>query len=242
MRAKEFLDQVEFTLRQTFGEIPPDMSRLRLLQITGWELTNIASQADWKWARKWLEPVISTYTGQREYKLPEDFGENFVFGGDDLGERYVCMLDDGSNDSTLEYVAPEKFFSKNRTGASNSTPSEYTITRRSDGIKILHLDPPPDSNSDSHYTINGLYVPERWEIKEEHQQLPITGSYDGLLYGVLARAVTGTNPRQAADWQSFSRGKIRELKQREANAGHVQRLKVKLSRTGTGNDYTLMRR
>ncbi len=113
---------------------------------------------EWSFLTARLDPGVKTSTGLRFYPLPDNFGANFVRGADD-GTQYVCKLSDGTGEQHLNYLSPAQFFDGDFTAATNGTPTDYTIQTDPAFFKQIWLDPPPDSNNSSDYTIRGLYKP-----------------------------------------------------------------------------------
>jgi len=147
-------------------------------------LRDLATKEDWSFLTRHLDPAAKTFTGVRDYPLPDDFGANFVRGSDD-GSRYVCKLSDGTGEQHLNYKSPAQFFDSDFEAASNGTPTDYTIQPNAAYYKAIWLDPPPDSNSSSHYTIRGLYKPTFRAMSLDSFFPDETGSY--VLWGVLSR-------------------------------------------------------
>lgn len=119
----------------------------------------LRNSEEWSFFVRHVDPIVKTDTGKRTYDLPDDFPSNFIRGAEDDGSRYLCILSDGSSETFLDYKTPESFYSADFESATNQKPESYTITYDSDGKPQLSLDPPPNSNSSSHYTIRGAYRP-----------------------------------------------------------------------------------
>lgn len=237
MKVKQLLDDIEqLTQLQATRQTPVD--RFLLLDWLSMELNELVGKAEWDWAMQRVTPVIVTKTGVSSYILPEDFPENFVrFGrdqsGTDNGQGWACMLDDGSNETPLEYVSPASFFTQNLRAASNGRPTMYTILSNPRAEKELHLHQPPDSNSSNHYQIDGLYIPTDWTLDEEYDLPPVPAHSQILKYAVLRRV----NPER---WGPLYGEAFRDLVMRAANQRRSQVVPVK----GRYNQdvYTLMRR
>jgi len=147
-------------------------------------LRALAHQEDWSFLTARLDPGVKTHTGVRDYPLPDDFGANFVRGADD-GSRYVCKLSDGTGEQNLNYKTPAQFFDSDFEAASNGTPVDYTIQPDTSFYKRIWLDPPPDANGSSHYTIRGIYKPSFVNLTLDSWAPEEVSTY--LFFGVLTR-------------------------------------------------------
>ena len=186
MRVREILSTVEQQVQDRLTrKIPVD--HFVLLDWLGHEINAISGMGEFDFLLRRLDPMILTSLGRREYTLPEDFPENFARGGDDLDSDFMCKLNTGSAESFLTYKEPAQFFSRTIEDEAVGKPADYTILTRDDGARILYLGPPPDSNSDANYTINGLYQPTSWTLNDEDQVPPIPGNAAILRYALLRR-------------------------------------------------------
>lgn len=139
---------------------------------------------DWSFLTARLDPAVKTFTGQRFYPLPDNFGANFVRGADD-GSQYVCKLSDGTGEQHLHYQSPAQFFDADFQAASNGAPTNYTIQTDPAFYKQIWLDPPPDSNNSANYTIRGLYKPTFIDLTLDSFAPEEVSSY--LLNGTLMK-------------------------------------------------------
>jgi len=240
MRVGLFLDEVEQSIQnRTTRQVPID--RDDLLQMAERALSDLAVGGEWDWSKVWLSPMIQTVTGVKDYSLPDDFPENFVRGGQDTGQGYLCKLSDGTNESPLTHKGHEQYFSQNLTGASNGRPSNYTV-RRDAGAAVLSVFPPPDSNSDSNYTILGLYVPTYWKFESEDDLIPAGAVIRPYLReSVLAMWYLGRNAAQLKEHQIMASEQLAALRFRQARARR-SRAMPKLSESGTYNANSQMGR
>ena len=182
MEFREIVDHVRSEAQNvTTRELPYDVYELALKAEL--VLRDLGTAEEWSFFLRHVNPIAKTATGRRDYPLPEDFGTNFIKGSDD-GRSHVCKILDGTGDKELLYSAPDVFFASDFESVSNGFPSHYTI-QSEQCRKRIWLDPPPDSNGSSHYTIRGVYratftnlVLDSW-IPEE------VGSY--IIYGVLMK-------------------------------------------------------
>lgn len=196
MEFREIIDQVRSEAQSvTTRELPYDVYELALKAEL--VLRDLGVAEEWSFFLRHVNPIAKTATGRRDYPLPEDFGTNFIKGSDD-GRSHVCKILDGSGDKELLYRAPDVFFATDFESVSNGFPSHYTI-QSEQGRKRIFLDPPPDSNGSSHYTIRGVYrstftnlILDSW-IPEE------VGSY--LIHGVLMK-IEPTNPSFFSNFQT----------------------------------------
>lgn len=180
MNVKEWIDEIEWEGAQMSLEVP---DRRVLLRWVSTELAVLSGKLDSDIFTMHLDPAIITRTGTRYYDLPDNFGLNFCRNGD----NWVCRLNNGSNELQLDYVSNTEFFNSDLEGESNGTPSKYTVLSKPNGRKQIALSPPPDSNSDSHYTIDGLYIPTDWKLRDEDTVPPLPANSPILKYAVLRR-------------------------------------------------------
>ncbi len=185
MQVKEMLDDIEQQLSYRGLAIP---DRFIMLSWMSNELNEITGRYQFDWSFVHVDPVIKTVEGQRAYMLPADFPDNFVVGASEgRGDQYCCKIDDASTESLLTYQSPVQFFSKSLRSSSDSKPSHYTIMSLPNGRKEIQLDPPPDDNSDSNYTVDGLYQKADWKLEEMDALPPLPGNSAVLRYAVLRR-------------------------------------------------------
>ena len=200
MKIARVLDDVEQLVQDRLTrKIPVD--RFILLDWLEQEINTLGGMADFDFLAKPLGPLIVTQTGKRGYMLPDDFPENFLRGADSEEERYVCKLNDGTTEFLLSYLTIAQFYSRQFEDEAVNKPSVYTILTTEGGTRELQLAPPPDSNSDSNYTINGIYIPSHWHLQEEDQVPPIPGNAAVLRYALLRRV----NPGNAVWQQEYER-------------------------------------
>ena len=184
MLVSDILDDIDEVLERT-GPVAPD--RLILTKWMSQELREIIGKGTWTWAQQHLNPTIATQTGIRNYLLPANFPDNFTRAAGEQGDEYAAMIDDGTNESQLTYIAPELYFTRNIRGTANGRPSEYSIIGSSSGGRELFLFPAPDSNTSTYYTVDGLYQPTDWTLTERDQRPLITGNSPILKFAVLRR-------------------------------------------------------
>jgi len=169
--------------------VPRD--RILLLDWLGQEVSELASAYQIDSLASVLEPV-TLEPGRARYPLPDDFPENFLRGGDDDGESFLCKLDDASVESQLDYLTPSRFFSEYKTGAgtvsSNGRPNDYTIITQK-GAKEIFLGPPPDDSNS--YILTGVYIPTRFVFDEFSSPAALQSHPQVLKYGLLRRAQPG---------------------------------------------------
>lgn len=185
MKVSTILDQVELEL-VLIGK-PKVADRGLLLKHLRYDLDTLMAMEEWDWAAKYLDPVITTSEGVRDYELPGDFGDNFMRGADTTGDKYVCKIDDTDSEQLIEYESPAQFYSRDLTIEENGKPIRYTVTNQSDGTRKLSLSPPPDDNSDDNYTVLGLYIPTSHDVHFESDLPPIPRNGDVLKWMLLKR-------------------------------------------------------
>ena len=197
MITTELLNEIEQTCNQRGAE-PPD--RGILLKWMSADVNYLSGECRADWFHMFLNPMIRTTSGTREYDLPENFPANFVpWAGsiaDDLSgdgnELFCCKLSDGTNERIMTFESPVRFYSRNLTAESNGLPNVYTIASRPTGRRFLLTSPPPDANgSVGYYSIGGLYEPTDWKIKEEQALPPIPGNLRILKAALLKRIFPG---------------------------------------------------
>lgn len=155
IRVREILENVERRLRssvtgQSAFETEEALDELERI------FRALLAKEEWSWAVVHANPIAKTYTGHRTYPLPDNFGD-FLRTGNEDGSRPTVKISDGTAEDFLDYEPPERFFSEDREVATNERPNKFTISYSAEGHPQLELKPPPDSNSDSHYTIRGAY-------------------------------------------------------------------------------------
>lgn len=169
MTYKELIHVVRRRLRNPVTKQSPDDDEFDFLELARVLLSDISDEFSWR--RVHLDPIVKTYTGQSEYPLPRDFGSNFVRGSGFDGRERVCKLNDGSVETFLSYEVPEKLFGNDWEVVANSKPTSYTVMTNESGYKFIKIFPPPNSNSDSHYEIRGMYRPDYSKV-ELSQNIP----------------------------------------------------------------------
>lgn len=129
-----------------------------------------------------------TSAGERNYPLPSDFGR--LLAPKDENESGIYILVTANNTPTpLCYRDPEDWFRHRVT--TNSTPAFFTITHND----TLQLDPPPDTNGGSNYTLQGVYV-RRVDALDDDETLLVSHP-TALIAGTLARLALDKNAPQA---------------------------------------------
>ena len=205
MLIRAYLDRLEGQVRDPLTRLP-FADRWNLLSILSQEVRLLSGKYQWDWALSALRPIIKTSTGNRDYTLPENFGFNFARGVEDTdGHQFTVTISDGNSETPLEYVDPGAFYGMNLTAESNATPTKYTLRNSTSGRRILALSPPPDSNSDSHYTINGLYSPTDWVFENHDILMPIPGGTDLLEHRILAQVFESRDTDRYVIHQNLAR-------------------------------------
>ena len=194
MKVGLLLDQIEQEL-QSPSTRRIGIDRLRLLDYVEQELNSIAGLEQWDFLQRYINPIALTQPGVRNYPLPVDFPENFVQTVDTDRKAFFCKLDDGSRETFLEYVVPGAFFGRDLRQESNGPPDTFTITTLPNGQREIWMAPPPDGNSDTNYTLIGLYIPTLWEINEQDDLPPLPANASVLRFAVLRRVAP-----QRQDW------------------------------------------
>ena len=151
MRTRELIERITSKAK---GKTQDSHELLLAVQI---DLRMLSDAEEWPWTVVHSNPIAKTYTGKRNYPLPKDFGTNFLRAADIDGGKHMCKLSDGSGEVFLDYKEPTQLLGADFEAATNGKPGRYTITTTPGGKKEILLDPPPDSNSDSHYTVRGAY-------------------------------------------------------------------------------------
>jgi hypothetical protein len=182
MTARELIERVLRKLKNPTTQQNLGMDAYDLLDDLRLYLMELASLEQWSWLQVHMDPIAKTETGKRNYSLPRNFSDNFLRNASN-GVDHLCLISDGTSEGFLEYEPATRFFSSDRVAASNGKPSSYTIQTNASGQKEIHLNPPPDSNSSSHYTIRGAYV---MGFKNLHMddEIPLEAS-GYLLYRLL---------------------------------------------------------
>jgi len=239
MKVKYLLDEIEQeAAHRITGHIATD--RFELLTLLSQEHVTLCGQFNWDFAQKWMDPVIKTKTGVYDYPLPDDFPLNFVFGGDKSGDKFLCKINNDTNESYLDYETPAQFFNHDYESATNSSPTNYTILSSPSGGKKLRLFPPPNSNSDTHYEILGVYTPDDWQLADEDDIPAVMTSSPFLRHRVLARYLRGRNNEAAAFFMQQADRDLVLLQFRHARSRRM-RVTPRLGRFSR-NEYSLMRR
>jgi hypothetical protein len=241
MIIRNYLDSIEDQIRHPITQkIPVD--RWELLDILADEVRKLSGDFQWDWAATQLSPIIRTQTNKRRYLLPNSFGLNFARGAEDKGgETFTVTLSDGSNEVSLTYEEPSRFFARNLEAESDATPSVYTIETIPSGRRRIVLSPPPDSNSSSHYTINGLFVPTDWYFEHHDFMFPIPGNSDVLDHRILARVFEDRDDNRFQIHNREAGRSVGRLLLSQAR-GRRTRISPRKSKYATGNSYTLVRR
>jgi hypothetical protein len=176
MQVRKLIDSVEQTLT-LHGVKHPGREILRSWMSE--ELSILTGDHEFNWSQVWLDPIIETEIGTREYSLPNNFPSNFVSRGD----GYVCILKDSDTQYELNYLSPGKFYSQDLISDTNGLPTDYTITTTESGRRMLVLSPPPDSDT---YTVSGLFRPIDWALADQDVVPPMPNPFV-LVYAVLRR-------------------------------------------------------
>lgn len=150
MRTRELIERITSKAR---GKTQDSHEILLAIQI---DLRMLSDAEEWPWTVVHSNPIAKTATGKRNYPLPGNFGTNFLRAADTDGGKRMCKLSDGSGEVFLDYKEPTQLLGNDFVSTSNGRPGRYTVTTVG-ASKEIFLDPPPDSNSDSHYTIRGAY-------------------------------------------------------------------------------------
>ncbi len=161
MTIELLIDQME---RELGHAMPVD--RMVVQSMLEQSLQLLASQEEFDFLKRSLEPLLQTEPGVREYALPVDFGTNFLkFVDPDTGEdSWACKIDDGSSAYALHYEAPEVFYRRDLSAESDASPTNYTVETGGDGIKYIVLAPPPNTTS---FTVSGTYIPASFKMDKD---------------------------------------------------------------------------
>ena len=189
MTIELLIDQIERALRlATKRELPID--RMEVQDLVEQALSRLAAQDEFDFLKQSLEPLIATKPSQREYRLPDNFPQNFLsFSNPDTGETsYACKLDDGSSALAMLFEQPEAFYRRDLSIETDSRPHTYTITGNPSGGKMLVLSPPPDTTT---YEISGVYMLNSFDLsRDELPGAPI----EVLRYDVLRQLAPQFEP------------------------------------------------
>lgn len=240
MKIRQFLDRIDDESRDSITRIVP-VDRWQQLDIFGREVQKLTSEFPWDWAAVYLAPLVITEVGKRNYQLPENFGMNFARGSDQGGNDFTVTLSDGSNESTLEYREPGRFYSRNLESESNGRPTIYTIGNNLAGRREIILAAPPDTNSDSQYTVNGLYVPTDWTFDNQDIVYPIPGNSAILEHLILAQVFKGRDADMRREHLLLADVSKKHLALSQAQGKQFKAM-PRQSRNGNRNSYTLVRR
>ena len=192
MNAGQYLDLVEQTIQDPITRRTcPD--RRILLNWLSRELQILSGREQWEFFQVRVAPLISTSTGKRNYPLPANFGSNFVLRRQGKDERYLCKLNNGTNESWLNYKSAADFYARDMESEDNGIPMDYTLTVTRGGRRELVLGPPPDANGTTGYTVGGVYVPTDWDLDEEDEVPPLPANSEYLEHRLLARIYKGRN-------------------------------------------------
>uniref|UniRef100_A0A6M3L2M7 Uncharacterized protein n=1 Tax=viral metagenome TaxID=1070528 RepID=A0A6M3L2M7_9ZZZZ len=181
MKVQHILDEIEISLNE-LGRSAVD--RGLLLRHMSFDLSELVNNGEWDWSMVHLDPILSLVESQRDYTLPDDFPDNFVRGAGDRGDKFCCKLDNETNETLLDYLVPSQFYSKDLLAETDGTPRYYTISAVTGGRRRLSLSPPPDDAAT--YTIDGLYIPQNYELDYE-DDLPPMPNPTILKYTILRR-------------------------------------------------------
>jgi hypothetical protein len=225
VQVRRLLDLVEDQIKDPSTQ-RSSLTRFDLLDILGSEVEELTSEFQFDWAAKRLAPAIRTSTGERSYALPDNFGQQFARGSGTF--HFALNMSDGSNEAPLTFEDSATFFVRNLEGEANGRPSVYTIHN-----KHLYLSVPPDSNSSSHYTLNGLYVPTDFLFEEIDEVLPLDSPV--LRHRLVARVLKTPEMGQRAA-RATAQLNVNTMRARQPN------LKPRLSANGVGRSSSRMRR
>ena len=234
MNLKLQLDEVEQICLDQGKSKPDRFTLMKWMASELQELTTKLLNVDWFLKKMTAIPCV---VGTRTYALPSDFPANFIPHAAQrfyqplllTGDKYCCIMNDGSKDGLIEYESQAQFYSRNLYGEPNGRPSVYTITYNSDGSKNIVLSVPPDSTS---YTVSGLYEPTSWTVTDETQIPTFPANSPVLKYGVMRRLIPA--------FQQLYQDALGQLMLMAAQDRPTQFVPV-LGRSGL-NEYTLMRR
>jgi hypothetical protein len=193
---RQWLNDIEQTCMDS-GKSTPD--RQKLLNWMSLELQELTTKLPADWFIQISSPV-TTANGTRGYNLPSDFGTNFLRHGGQrfyqilnmVGDKWVCLLNDGTKESLLGYESPAQFYSKNLLGEAEGRPSIYTITTAANGTKQLQLSTKPDTNGGNNYTVYGPYQPTNWSLASESTVPAFPANSPIMKYAVLRRLMPAT--------------------------------------------------
>jgi len=129
------------------GQIDVSAIELHLLHV----MQGLAERHDFDTLTNIAEPMFVTRTGERTYRLPEDFGR-LVTPQDD--QTSGLLIDDGTNEYPLTYRDPE--LHRRQQSPTNQRPMYFTVL----AWARIRLDPPPDGNGTNNpgYTGIGTYI------------------------------------------------------------------------------------
>lgn len=181
MTIQEFLDDIEDEMMVAGVKVIWD--RFTLLAWASAELNRLSHEFSADCFHVHLDPAIATVSGTRYYDLPSNFGLNFVNAAGDAGDKYCCLLDDGTTESLIDYASTVQFYSQNLRGETSGKPTKYTVITASNGRKQIALSPPPDGS----YEIDGLYIPTDWDLDTMDSIPPLPANSPMLKYAVLRR-------------------------------------------------------
>ena len=239
MKVKYLIDEIKSEAEDRITR-KVSLDDFEILDRIGVELTFVSGLEQWDWATEWLDPVISTITGVTEYPLPENFPENFVRGSGERGAHYLCKLSNGSTESFMTYLPIHSFYANDLTAASNGTPSDYTVRTTASNSREIVVYPPPDSNSDSNYTILGAYCPTEWTLKEMDSLPPVPGNCAILRHLTLGWYFKQRNPVLSRDYENKAQLDLASLRLREAQQRRA-RISPKMGEWDYYSDYSQVR-
>ena len=228
MTARELIERVLGKLRNRVTQQVQQVDAYELLDDLRMVLIELASLEDWSWLHVRMDPIAKTETGKRNYALPRNFPDNFLRNASN-GLDHLCLISDSSSEGFLGYQPATRFFASDRVAASNGKPSTYTIRTNAAGRKEIALDPPPDSNSGSHYTIRGVYTMGFKDLKLD-DEVPIEPT-EYLRYRLLLIY----DPENRQYGNSFELARV-QLYLREAR-NDTSQMVPQMGRSAGVNDY-----
>lgn len=239
MKIRQFLDQIEDHVRdRVTKELPVD--RWELLDYLSNEVRILSGKFRFNWAASILRPAVKTKADEREYILPENFGLNFIPGGDQ-SENFTVTLSDGTNESPLRFISSERFYAMNLEAESSGRPSQYTIiTDPTSSRRKIVLSTIPDSNSDSNYGVNGMYVPTDWSFESHDLMLPVPNNSDLLEQRILMRVFENRDQQRFGIHAQMAQNSMDHLLLQVAQSKR-HRFIPRLSRDGWRNSYKVVR-
>jgi hypothetical protein len=190
MRYQQFLDVVLGRCR-SLGFVDPETN-----QVNAGEVELAAYQSILDIVDGWdldaftviNEQIATTATGVRDYPLPGDFGR-LMIPREDVEPGIFILTSSTASPTPMRYRDPEEWFRVRTTN--NGQPSHFTIV----GNDYLRVDPPPDDNGGSNYTLQGTYI-KRFDVLDDDD--PILVSHPtALIATTLARVAIDRGAPQA---------------------------------------------